>query len=188
MGLYIENEFNYPFDFDIDTVGSQVVKATLDFENCPYEADVGLLLTNDEYIEKLNAEYRNIHKPTDVLSFPINDRARIEDIFSTCNLSNLLIEDEEDENLKEELSVDQAELLSSFDPDSGSLILGDIVISVDTLIRQAGEFGHSIKREYAFLIVHSMLHLLGYNHVEEMERETMEEKQERILDKLKIAR
>ena len=188
MGLYIENEFNYQFDFDLETIGSQVVKATLDFENCPYEADVGLLLTNDESIQKLNTEYRNIHKPTDVLSFPINDRTRIVDLFSTCDLSNSFIEDAEDEQSNEDLSEEQIRLISSFDPDSGRLILGDIVISVDTLIRQAGEFGHSIKREYAFLIVHSMLHLLGYDHLEEAEREIMEEKQEEILSILKIAR
>jgi len=179
MGLTIENEFDHRFDFDLEAIGEQVVKATLDFENCPYEGEVALLLTNDEGIQKLNTQYRNVNKPTDVLSFPVNDRARIEKLF---------IEGTEDRQQREEMSDDQIELILSFNPDSGSLILGDIVISVDTLVRQAGEFGHSIKREYAFLIVHSMLHLLGYNHLEEMEREVMEEKQERILKGLKIAR
>ena len=186
MGLFIENECNYPFDFDLEALGEQVVMTTLDLENCPYEVDVALLLTNDESIKKLNTEYRSIHKPTDVLSFPVNDRNRIKDIFSTFDLSNSSFKDG-DENL-EEMWANQKESISSFDPDTGRLILGDIVISVDTLIRQAEEFGHSVQREYTFLIVHSMLHLLGYDHLEEEEKEEMEEKQELILNRLKIAR
>ena len=75
-----------------------------------------------------------------------------------------------------------------FDPDTGELILGDIVLSVDKIYEQAESYGHSTKRELAFLVAHSMLHLFGYDHMEEDEMRIMEEKQREILDKLGITR
>lgn len=77
---------------------------------------------------------------------------------------------------------------SAFDPESGELVLGDIVISKERVIAQAEEYGHSIRREYAFLIAHSMLHLMGYDHMEEEERAVMEQKQRDILEQLGITR
>ena len=77
---------------------------------------------------------------------------------------------------------------SYFDPDSGELILGDIIISVDRVKEQAISYGHSEKREFAFLIAHSMLHLCGYDHMEEAEAKIMEAKQEEVLQKLHITR
>ena len=74
------------------------------------------------------------------------------------------------------------------DPVSGAYMLGDIVISVDHVREQAKEYGHSEKREYAFLIVHSMLHLFGYDHMEPEEAQEMQEHQRKILDYLKITR
>ena len=73
-------------------------------------------------------------------------------------------------------------------PETGELLLGDIVISKDRVIAQAEEYGHEIKREYAFLIAHSMLHLFGYDHMEEEERKTMERMQNEILNALNIVR
>ena len=75
-----------------------------------------------------------------------------------------------------------------FEPDSGELMLGDIVISADKVLEQAGEYGHSVKREYAFLITHSMLHLMGYDHMTEEEAKEMERLQEEILALLHISR
>ncbi len=75
-----------------------------------------------------------------------------------------------------------------FDPESGELLLGDIVISKEKVISQAEEYGHSLEREFAFLIAHSMLHLFGYDHMEEKERLEMEQMQKEILDKLCIRR
>ena len=77
---------------------------------------------------------------------------------------------------------------SNFDPETGELILGNIVISKEKVLAQAEEYGHSVKREFAFLIAHSMLHLLGYDHMEEDERLVMEEKQRSILENLGIER
>ena len=174
MGLHLENEVNVNFDFDIEVVAAQVIQATLEFEACPCEVAVGLLLISDVEIQKLNLEYRGKDQPTDVLSFPINDRNRLMELFAW----------EGDSKVAE----DDYAFESSFDPESGELILGDIVISADTLIKQAGEYGHSTKREFAFLIVHSMLHLLGYDHFEEDERLLMEEKQDTILNAMGIHR
>ena len=75
-----------------------------------------------------------------------------------------------------------------FDPDTGELILGDIIISVDRVKEQAESYGHSQKREFAFLVAHSMLHLCGYDHMEEDEAKVMEAKQEQVLASLGITR
>ena len=76
----------------------------------------------------------------------------------------------------------------SFDPESGELLLGDIILSVDKILGQAENYGHSTKREFAFLVAHSMLHLCGYDHINKEEAEVMEEKQEKILSALGITR
>ena len=75
-----------------------------------------------------------------------------------------------------------------FQPDSGELILGDIILSRDRILEQAESFGHSIRREFAFLVAHSMLHLCGYDHMEPQEAAVMEEKQNHVLDVLGITR
>ena len=78
--------------------------------------------------------------------------------------------------------------MSLFDPDSGELLLGDIVICYDRVIAQAEEYGHSVKREFSFLIVHSLLHLFGYDHIDDNDRIIMENTQRDILDILNITR
>ena len=84
--------------------------------------------------------------------------------------------------------IDEDNEADYFDPDTGELILGDIMISVDRVFSQAESFGHSVRREFAFLVAHSMLHLCGYDHMEDDERIVMERKQEEILTKLEITR
>ena len=76
----------------------------------------------------------------------------------------------------------------AFNPESGELMLGDIVISKEKVLAQAEAYGHSPKREFAFLIAHSMLHLFGYDHMEEEERLVMEERQREIMEKVQILR
>lgn len=164
MTIDFENEQEQTFDFDFITVASQVMEAVLDQENCPYEAQVSLVLTDDETIHRTNLEFRNIDRATDVLSFPMVD-------FPSPAEYSFLEEDD-----------------TCFHPDSGELMLGDIMISIPRAVEQAQVYGHSIKREYAFLIAHSMLHLLGYDHMDEDERKIMEEKQEQALQSLKIVR
>lgn len=164
MTVTIEREAGRELDFDYEALIRQVVEAALDYEKCPYEADVNVLLTDDEAIHEANMEFRGIDRATDVLSFP-------------------MVEYPEPGNFDE-----VEEQMDYFHPESGELLLGDIVISTDHVYAQAEEYGHSRKRELAFLVAHSMLHLMGYDHMEEDERRQMEERQEAILNNLGITR
>ena len=165
MTVTIERESDIPLPFSEQEVAETVISETLDYEDCPYEVQVNIILTNNEEIHQINLEHRGVDAPTDVLSFPMIEYAYPSDF-----------------------TVLEAEGMDSFDPDTGELLLGDIVISVDKVIEQAEKYNHEVKREYAFLIAHSMLHLFGYDHMEELERETMEHKQEEILKRLNITR
>ena len=153
MRIYLENEGDLELDLNYQEVAQRVGDAVLDYEQCPYESEVELLLTMDEEIREMNREFRDIDRATDVLSFPMIAYE------SPADFAFL----EEDE--------------SCFDPDTGELMLGNIVISKQKVVEQAEEYGHTVEREYAFLIAHSMLHLLGYDHMEEEERAVMEKKQ-----------
>lgn len=116
-------------------------------------AEVSVTLTDNAYIHTLNRQYRNIDRPTDVLSFALNESEEPE------------IADGPEVN-----------------------VLGDIIISVERAREQAKEYGHSLQREIAFLTVHGMLHLLGYDHMEEEERREMEQEQRFVMEKLGISR
>jgi len=164
MTIHIENEVDASFDFEYEKVIESVVLEALDFEGCPYEASVEVVLTDDANIQEVNKEMRQLDKSTDVLSFPMAFYETPADF----------------DGLEEQDDV--------FDPDSGEYMLGDIMISVDHVRNQAKEFGHSEKRELAFLVAHSMLHLMGYDHMEDSERLVMEEKQNQILENLGITR
>ncbi|HIU77194.1 MAG TPA: rRNA maturation RNase YbeY [Candidatus Pelethocola excrementipullorum] len=166
MTLQLENEQERELTFDYEQVAEQVITEVLDMEACPYESEVSLTLTDNTQIQRLNKEFRKMDRPTDVLSFPMVD-----------------FQNPADYDL---LEADGWE--AYFNPESGELLLGDIVISVERATEQAEEFGHSLKREYAFLIAHSMLHLLGYDHMVPEEAKTMEERQEAVLHKLNITR
>ena len=165
MTITIERESDIPLPFSEQEVADAVISETLDYEECPYEVQVNIILTSDDEIQQINLEQRGIDAPTDVLSFPMIEYAYPSDF-----------------------SVLETDGFESFDPDTGELILGDIVISVDKVIEQAEKYNHGVKREYAFLIAHSMLHLFGYDHMDEVEREHMEFKQDEILNRLNITR
>lgn len=165
MTSYVENETEVLFDFDIKEILDKIMEEVLTAENCPYEAQVNMLVTDDEGIRKYNRQYRNIDASTDVLSFPM-----------------IFFETEADFGAAEKQPAD------CFEPESGELILGDIIISAQKVKEQARKFEHSEKREMAFLITHSLLHLCGYDHITEKEAEIMEKKQEEILERLGITR
>lgn len=165
MTSYVENETGTEFTFPVEETVKRVMEAVLDSEECPYEASVNVLLTDNEGIRNYNREFRKIDSPTDVLSFP-NVEYEKPAVFDRV----------------EESEAD------CFDPDSGELLLGDIILSVDKVREQAVGYGHSELREFAFLVAHSMLHLCGYDHMEEAEAAVMEEKQTKILDMLNITR
>lgn len=165
MTSYVENETEAVFEFDVQKIADSVIMRVLETEACPYEVQVNVLLTDNAGIRTYNAEFRNIDRETDVLSFP-----------------NVAYDVPGDFSCVEEQTAD------CFDPDSGELILGDIIISVDRVREQAENYGHSEKREFAFLVAHSMLHLCGYDHMEEDEAKEMEGKQEEVLAFLGITR
>lgn len=160
MTYNFDSEVELNFDFDHIKLYESVVNAVLDEEECPYECEVNLCIVDDENIQTINKEQRDIDKSTDVLSFPMND-------YDTPGDFSRLEED-----------------LSAFHPDTGELLLGDIILSIDHIKNQAYEYGHSEAREYAFLIAHSMLHLCGYDHMVTDERLVMEDKQRIVMEML----
>jgi len=165
MTISIENEYEgyEAFCYTLKESPKQIVEnavlAVLDAEENPYECEVNVLFTGDAEIREINKEQRKIDKSTDVLSFPMIEYVSPSDFDGFDDMEDL------------------------FHPESGELLLGDIVISIDHVIAQAKEYGHSCERELAFLVVHSMLHLHGYDHMVDEERIVMEERQRVILEK-----
>ena len=164
MTLIYEKEYDKNLDIDYEVVADKVINAALDYEKCPYEAEISLTLTDNNSIMEINRKFRNIDNPTDVLSFPMIEYERPGEF-----------------DFLEEMD-------ECFNPETGELILGDIVISLDKVEEQAKSYGHSVTREYAFLIAHSMLHLMGYDHMVPEEAEVMESRQEAILKSVGIGR
>ncbi|MDE6911676.1 MAG: rRNA maturation RNase YbeY [Lachnospiraceae bacterium] len=165
MTFCVESETKRELPFDVEEIAGKVIGEALEYEKCPYETTVNVLLTDNEEICALNSRFRGIDRPTDVLSFPNVDYESPSDFTGI-----------------------EASEADYFDPESGELYLGDIVISVDKVYEQAEEYGHSVMREYAFLLAHSMLHLMGYDHMEPEEAARMERRQEEILNRLNIMR
>lgn len=122
--------------------------------------EMNILITDDTSIRQINRQTRNIDNSTDVLSFPM-------------------------------VSMENGRILSQegdYDIDEGLLLLGDIVISMETAQRQAEQFGHTLERELAFLASHGVFHLIGYDHLETYDETVMLSKQEAVLDKLGLKR
>jgi len=145
---------------DMETLANKIVKAVLDYEDWDDNFEISISFVDNQEMQDLNKEYRNIDAPTDVLSF------------------SMLEFEEDDEGFESDLN----------DYIEEELPLGDIVISVERAIEQAGEYGHSKDREIAFLLVHGMLHLLGYDHEEKADERVMFQKQDTILGILNINR
>lgn len=156
-----------PVTADIPGVGDErkafirkVIRTALAAEGVDFPCEVDVLLTNDARIHELNREQRGIDRPTDVLSFPAFD-------------------------LRPGTLPEPADA----DPGSGLVPLGDMVVSLERAAAQAKEYGHSNRRELAYLTVHSVLHLLGYDHLDEgPQKAQMRAKEEEILEKLDVIR
>lgn len=147
---------NYPEELEFPEEITANVRAAVEMVGQLYgveNGEVSVTLTNNAYIHTLNKEYRGIDRPTDVLSFALNES-------------------------------EEPEMLDG--PEVN--VLGDLIISVERAEEQAADYGHSLRREVAFLTVHGMLHLLGYDHMEEDERAEMEEEQRFVMEKLGISR
>lgn len=136
-----------------------VARRTLVAEQMPTDVEVGLTFVDDESIAQLNDRYRGVNSATDVLSFPLFNRAEIERLRT------------EPEAFPER-----------------PLLLGDIVVAAPTAVRQAAEYGHDVRRELAFLFVHGLLHLLGYDHDDESSRQTMRRAEEAVLTAVGLRR
>ncbi len=126
----------------IPPIIKKCIHATLDAERISVPCEINVLITDDAGIQIVNRETRQLDKPTDVLSFPM---------------------------FQLEPSNPPTDWADYQDPDSGRVPLGDMCISLERAIAQAAEFGHSTRREVGYLTIHSMLHLLGYDHLDEGE-------------------
>ena len=168
MTFYVEIETDRENDIDYDKYFKLIAEEAMNLEKCPYEAEVNLIITDNEGIREINKEQRDIDAPTDVLSFPFLE-------YETPGDFTFL------ENEKKEQ-------MDYFNPETGELMLGDIVISIEKVEEQADKYGHSMVREFSFLLAHSMLHLFGYDHIESKDSACMEQKQELILQNLGIKR
>jgi len=161
MTIWINNNNDFDVFENYQSVIEDVVKACIEEENYPQNVEVSISLVDNEQIRKLNSEFRNIDKHTDVLSFPMI-------------------------NFKENCSLDDIDIKDCINIDTKEIVLGDIIISVEQAKKQAEEFNHSLKREIAFLTAHSMFHLMGYDHMQTQEEKIMIEKQKKVLSELKI--
>ena len=137
-------------------------RATYAAFDYPFKASVDITLVSDDEIREINRDHREIDRVTDVLSFPMND----------------FMEGEAPEDLQFDI-----------DPETGRLPLGDMIISVETARAQGAEFGHGFERECAYLTTHSMLHLLGYDHLDEGEMKArMRAMEEQIMSGIGLER
>ncbi len=143
---------------DIEAIIKNVIAKTLELEGFTEDCYVAVTVTDSENIRLINNEQRSIDAPTDVLSFPV-------------------------------LELEDGELIAGVgDYFEDKLILGDIVLSAERAMEQSEQFGHSFEREVGYLVCHSVLHLLGYDHENEDEREVMRQKEEETLEKLSLKR
>ncbi|WP_223417991.1 rRNA maturation RNase YbeY [Anaerococcus murdochii] len=150
MNLLIANDTNEDLDFDIiRKKAEKTITEVLRVENISENVEVSLSIVDKETIHKLNKDYRNVDRETDVLSFPLDEEG--------------------------------------FDNEGNPLILlGDIVICLDVAEDQAVDFGHSLEREIMYLICHSTLHLLGYDHIEEGDKKVMRSKEKEVMKNLGV--
>lgn len=138
------------------------ISAALRAEKVPVPCEINVLVTDNQTIRVINNEYRKIDRETDVLSFPMFD-------FKPGALP--------------------WDLTPYIDPETGLLPLGDMAISLEKAKAQAEEFGHSVKREVGYLTIHSVLHLLGYDHMDEGEmKRQMREREEAICNEINLDR
>ena len=124
----------------ISAIIKKCVEATLAAESITVPCEINVLVTNDDGIRAINQGSRGIDKPTDVLSFPM---------------------------FQLEAGNPPKDWEDYMDPETDLCPLGDMAISLERAIAQAKEFGHSTRREVGYLTIHSMLHLLGYDHLDE---------------------
>lgn len=156
MEIMIINQQNIVnYNKEMQHLIQSVVNNAAKIGKLPRNTEVSILIVDNSYIQELNFIYRSQNKPTDVLSFAMNEAADNEPDYDTGSEVNLL---------------------------------GDIVISIEQALVQSKEYGHSLERELGFLVAHGMLHLLGYDHENEEERQLMRSLEEKVLKEAKLER
>lgn len=135
---------------------------TMEQERIPFPVEISMTVTTAEEVHRINREFRGQDRTTDVLSFP-------------------MVEYETEDHVSE---LEHGE----WNPDTGCVVLGDVILNYEQAVSQAAEYGHTTDRELVFLVIHSLLHLLGYDHMEPEEETVMREHQRRILNQLHILR
>ncbi|NEZ45712.1 rRNA maturation RNase YbeY [Clostridium niameyense] len=144
----------------------KIIDYALREEKVDIDYEVSVIFIDNENIKEINKECRNIDKATDVLSFPMLDYEEGK-VFKDIYLN---------------YEFDESDL------DEGNLVLGDIALSLERAKEQSEEFGHSFLREACYLTIHSVLHLLGYDHMEQEEKGIMRKREENILEKFNLER
>lgn len=165
MTIYVENQGDISFSFSMEEQLDRLTAFVTDYVGCPYEPELSVTLVTKDEIHRLNREFRQVDRPTDVLSFPMTEYDQPA-VFSGQTFEKSL----------------------TLSPETEEMVLGDIVLCSEVVCEQAEEYGHSALREFSFLVVHSLLHLFGYDHVEEEERIEMEQLQKEIMNELQIMR
>ena len=164
--IEIDNrQINILITEDINAVIKAGICYTLDHEKFPHPYEVSVVITDNSGIKAINFKFRKIDKITDVLSFPLIDFKK-----DTFDISQKKL------------------LLEAINPETEEVMLGDIVVSIERAFSQASEYNHSLIREIGFLVVHSTLHLLGYDHMTDEDRVIMRNKEENILTVMKLTR
>ena len=161
MTVYFEDEAGISFGFDPEEKVEEMIAFVRDYVECPYDIEVSVTLVDTDTIRQVNSQFRQIEKVTDVLSFPMMEYDSPRDFGGQAFQNSL-----------------------SLSPDTQEMILGDILLCSEVVKTQAEEYGHSELREFCFLVVHSMLHLFGYDHIQEEDRREMEEEQRKIMERL----
>jgi probable rRNA maturation factor len=153
-------------DSSFERIIEEVILTALKEEAVDKDCEISVIFVDNDSIKEINKETRNIDKETDVLSFPMLDYPKgkvYKDIYLNYNFDASFFNEED-------------------------LVLGDVVLSLEKAKEQSEDFNHSFTRECSYLVVHSILHLLGYDHMEEDEKKIMREREESILEKLNITR
>lgn len=162
---FSNNQEDFEFNSEVEGLIIKAAQAALKFEGFKHDYEISVVITDNDGIRIMNRQYRNIDRETDVLSFPMIE-------FNNTGLENKVYDFSEME----------------INPETNCIILGDIVISIEKAHQQAEEYGHSLERELSFLTVHSVLHLLGYDHMIAEDEKVMREREERILSSINLSR
>lgn len=157
------------FKFNLKKISLEILDYILKDEKIKTPCNISLTIVDNKTIKKINKQERNINKITDVLSFPLIDYNIVKNI---------------DKYIYKHIN----KYIDFYDYDKNCISLGDIVISCDKIISQSEKYNHSKKREFSFLVAHSIYHLLGYDHMNKKDENIMFEKQKKCLDNLGICR